>query len=42
MFIQVAAITTEIIAAVGHLVPGDSTHCEVGRCSVCRMSLNRP
>jgi hypothetical protein len=31
MFIQVAAITTEIIAMLGRPVPGDWTHCETGR-----------
>ena len=36
------AITTEIMAVVGSVVSGDCTHCDVGRCSVVRMWLNRP
>jgi hypothetical protein len=36
MFIQVEAITTEIIAKLMKPVPEDSVHCEVGRCSTCR------
>jgi hypothetical protein len=42
MFIQVAAITTEIIAMLTNPVPEDWVHCETGRCSACRISLNRP
>jgi hypothetical protein len=42
MFIQVEAMTTESIAMLKKPVPEDSAHCEVGRCSACRISLNRP
>jgi hypothetical protein len=42
MFIQVEAITTEIMAVLTKPVPGWNTHCEVGRWRKCRMSSNRP
>jgi hypothetical protein len=42
MFIQVEASTIDSIAMEMKPVPEDSVHCEVGRCSVCRMLLNRP
>jgi hypothetical protein len=37
MFIQVEAITTDIIAKLMKPVPEDNVHCEVGRCSMLRM-----
>jgi hypothetical protein len=42
MFIQVDAMTTDSIAMLKKPEPEDSAHWEVGRCSVCSMSLNRP
>jgi hypothetical protein len=37
MFIQVEAMTKDIIAMLMKPVPEDSVHCEVGRSSACRM-----
>ena len=42
MFIQVDAITTEIIAELMNPVPGCSTHCDAGRCSSRKMWSNSP
>jgi hypothetical protein len=42
MFIQVEAMTTESIAMLTKPLPGVSVHCEIGRCSQCRIWLNRP